>query len=231
MAKGLFLVGSSRGVGQTLVGVGLVGVLRNMGVDATMMTPITTGGSADSSVGLLERVGVSDPTRLTQPVRFETMAAPYVASRIEERPVSVTAILEAYQELSEEHEFVVVDGGGVLVPISERFFMIDLMDRMGLPSIIIGRTARGTLNHCLLTQRMMMVRGTHPLGFILNGFGQYGEGFAESLNPEVLASLARPTPVLATIEWRPSYPTDVEGLVQALEQQTSLTDVLRGLLR
>ena len=196
-----------------------MGLLRSMGVDASMMTPITTGGSADSAAGLLERVGVQDPIRLTQPVRFETMAAPYVASRVEGRPVSLTAILDAFQELSQSHEFVVIDGGGILVPIAERFFMIDLLERMGLPSVIVGRTARGTLNHCLLTQRMMMVRGCHPLGFILNGFGQYGEGFAESLNPEVLASLARPTPVLATIEWRPSYPSDVDGLVQALEQQ------------
>ncbi|MBO6574111.1 MAG: dethiobiotin synthase [Rhodothermales bacterium] len=229
MAEGLFLVGSSRGVGQTLVGLGLVGLLRKMGVDATMMTPITTGGSGESTADALGRLGIEDPRPLTEPVKFETMAAPYVASRIEGRPVSLESILDAFRDLRSRHEFVVVDGGGILVPIAERFFMIDLLERMGLPSIIVGRTARGTLNHCLLTQRMMFVQGAHPLGFILNGFGQFGDGFAEAMNPEVLAELARPTPVLASIEWRPSYPNDVDGLVQALEQQTHLVDVLRGI--
>ncbi len=229
MADGLFLVGSSRGVGQTLVGVGLVGLLRQMGVDATMMTPITTGGAGDSAADMLERVGVDDPRALTHPIRFETMAAPYVASRIEGKPVSLDKILDAFVELRSRHEFVIVDGGGILVPISERVFMIDLLERIGLPSIIVGRTARGTLNHCLLTQRMMVVRGVHPLGFILNGFGQYGDGFAEALNPEVLARLARPTPVLATVEWRPSYPSNLDGLIQSLAKQDALTEAMRSL--
>jgi dethiobiotin synthetase len=229
MADGLFLVGSSRGVGQTLVGAGLVGLLRELGVDATMMTPITTGGAGESAAEILERVGVDDPRSLTHPVRFETMAAPYVASRIEGKPVVLEHILDAFVELRARHEFVVVDGGGILVPIADRVFMIDLLERMGLPSIIVGRTARGTLNHCLLTQRMMVVRGVHPAGFILNGFGQYGDGFAEALNPEVLARLARPTPVLATVEWRPSYPANLAGLIQSLGAQTPLTDVLKEL--
>ena len=125
---------------------------------------------------------------------------------------------------------MVVDGGGALVPIAERFFMIDLLERMGLPSMIVGRTARGTLNHCLLTQRLMLVRGHHPLGFILNGFGQFGDGFAEAVNPDALSSLAAPTPVLATIEWRPSYPTDTDGLVRSLQAQPELKAALASLL-
>ena len=226
MANGLFLVGSTRGVGQTLVGLGLVALLRDRGVDATLMTPITTGGSAQSAAQRLSSLGVDDPRHLTEPVKFETMAAPYVASRIEGRPVDIDAILGAFEELQSLHEFVVVDGGGIMVPIAERFYMIDLLERLGLPSMIVGRTARGTLNHCLLTQRMMFVQGAHPRGFILNGFGQYGDGFAEAMNPEVLAELAAPTPVLATLEWRPSYPDNVSGLVQALGSQPDLIEVL-----
>jgi dethiobiotin synthetase len=231
MANGLFLVGSTRGVGQTLVGLGLVALLRDRGVDATLMTPITTGGSVESAAARLSSLGVDDPRNLTEPVKFETMAAPYVASRIEGRPVDVQAILDAFEELRSRHEFVIVDGGGVMVPIAERFYMIDLLERLGLPSIIVGRTARGTLNHCLLTQRMMFVQGAHPTGFILNGFGQYGDGFAEAMNPEVLAELAAPTPVLATLEWRPSYPDNVSGLVQALASQSALIEVLGTLTK
>lgn len=230
MADGLFLVGSSRGVGQTLVGLGLVGLLRARGVDATLMTPIRTGGTGESATKRLSSLGVDDPRHLTEPVQFDTMAAPYVASRVEGREVDVQLILDAFYELRSRHEFVIVDGGGIMVPIAERFYMIDLLERLGLPSMIVGRTARGTLNHCLLTQRMMFVQGAHPRGFILNGFGQFGDGFAEALNPEVLAELAAPTPVLATLEWRPSYPDNVAGLVEALADQEALLDVLQSLV-
>jgi dethiobiotin synthetase len=195
-------------------------------VDATLMTPITTGGSAESAAKRLSSLGVDDPRHLTEPVKYETMAAPYVASRIEGRPVDIDAILSAFEELQSRHDFVIVDGGGIMVPIAERFYMIDLLERLGLPSMIVGRTARGTLNHCLLTQRMMFVQGAHPRGFILNGFGQYGDGFAEAMNPEVLAELAAPTPVLATLEWRPSYPDNLSGLVHALDSQPDLIEVL-----
>jgi dethiobiotin synthetase len=163
------------------------------------------------------------------PVSFETMAAPYVASRIEDRPIDVRKITAAYRELSERREFVIVEGGGVLVPIDRRTFMIDLLEAMDLPSIIIGRSGRGTLNHCLLTQRMMLVRGIHPQGFLLNGYGQYGDGFAESLNPDVLAQIAEPTPVLGTIEWRPAYQGDIEAVVKALSQLPPLVALLERL--
>jgi len=227
MAKGLFLVGTARGVGKTLLGAALVGLLRRMGVDATMMTPLSTGGSVESAGAMLRGLGVEDPRRLTTPYAFETMASPLVASRVEHVSVEPTVILDAFAELSASRDFVVVEGGGILVPIAPHYFVIDLLEQFELPSIIIGRSGRGTLNHCLLTQRMMMVRGNHPEGFILNGYGQYGDGFAESLNPDVLAELAAPTPILGTLEWRPAYQEDLGAVIDALESLPALTDLLR----
>src|SRR5690606_16851476 len=98
-----------------------------------------------------------------------------------------------------------------------------------LPSIIIGRTGRGTLNHCMLTLRMMLVMGILPHGFVLNGFGQYGDGFAESLNPDALAELADPVPVLATLEWRPEYQDDLQAFLRTLGRQDALVALLRRL--
>lgn len=229
MSTGLFLVGTARGVGKTLLGAGLVGLLRSQGVDATMMTPISTGGAVESASEFLRRLGVDDPPRLVTPIKYETMASPYVASRVENQPIDIPRVLDAYRELRSMREFVVVEGGGVLVPIARQYFMIDLLEEMGLPSIVIGRSGRGTLNHCLLTQRMLFVRGVHPLGFILNGYGQYGDGFAESLNPEVLAELGAPTPVLGTLEWRPGYQNDIHSVVSALSQLPDLVALLERL--
>lgn len=214
-----------------MVGVGLVALLREMGVPATMMTPISTGGAMESAAKLLRQVGVDDPKRLINPVIYETAAAPYVASRVERTPVDIKHIQEAYRTLREQGKFVVVEGSGILVPIARNYACIDLLKDFGLPSIIVGRTGRGTLNHSLLTLRMMLAMGVHPLGLILNGYGQFGDGFAESLNPDVLAELAAPTPVLATLEWRPAYQEDFLKLVRALQQQDALVALLRDLVQ
>lgn len=229
MADGLFLVGTDRGVGKTLIGIAIVALLREQGVDATMMTPISTGGSMEKATELLRRVGVAEPRRLLHPVTYETLASPYVASRVEGTPVNLQRVRDAYRELRAAGKFVVVEGSGVMVPIARHYTMIDLLRDFELPSVIVGRTGRGTLNHCLLTLRMMLVSGILPLGFVLNGFGQFGDGFAESLNPDALRELAHPVPVLATLEWRPEYQGDVQAFTRMLGQQEALADLLHRL--
>lgn len=230
MTDGLFLIGTDRGVGKTIIGVALVAVLREMGVDATMMTPVSTGGSMESAAALLKEIGVEEPRHLMNPVSYETLAAPYVAAQVEEKPMDIEVIHDAYQELRSQGKFVVVEGSGVMVPLERNYKMIDLLGDLELPSLIIGRSGRGTLNHCLLSLRMMLVTGQHPLGFILNGYGQYGEGFAESINPDALAELANPTPVLATLEWRPEYQSSLPAFIRAIKQQADLMQVLARLV-
>ena len=230
MADGLFLVGTDRDVGKTIVGVGLVGLLRSMGVDATLMTPISTGGSVESAARMLKQIGVDEPKRLVSPISFETLASPYVASRVERTEIKLEKVWKAYRELQSAGKFVVVEGGGLMVPITENYAVVDLLKDFNLPSIIIGKTARGTLNHCILTLRMMLAMGILPSGYILNGFGQYGEGFAESLNPDVLEELAQPLKVLATMEWRPEYPDNLNAFIRALSQQKRLTTLLENLV-
>jgi dethiobiotin synthetase len=230
MASGLFLVGTDRDVGKTMVGVGIVGLLRDLGVDATLMTPISTGGSVESAADLLRKIGVEESKKLVSPISFETLASPYVASQVERKPIQLDRVWEAYRELQSKGKFVVVEGGGLMVPITRTYAVADLLKDFELPSIIVGKTARGTLNHCILTLRMMLVMGMNPRGFILNGFGQYGEGFAESLNPDVLEELAHPLKVLATLEWRPEYPDHPDAFIRGLKQQTSLLSMLKALI-
>ncbi len=227
MADGLFIVGTDRSVGKTIVGVAIVAILREMGVDATMMTPVSTGGSVESAVELLGTIGVSDDRNLITPVAFETPASPYVAGRVEKRPVDIGRIRTAFETLKSTGKFIVVEGGGAMVPLTARVTTLDLLQDLGLPSIIVGRTGRGTLNHCLMTLRVMLASGVTPLGFVLNGFGQHGDGFAESLNPEVLAELAAPVPLLATLEWRPEYRTHLNKFIRALGNESALVHVLK----
>lgn len=226
MAGGLFLIGTDRGVGKTIIGIGIVALLREMGVDATMMTPVVTGGSLEKATEWLREVGVTEPPRLLHPVTYETLASPYVASQVEGKPVDLARVRSAYQELRRAGKFVVVEGGGIMVPLERNYTMIDLLRDFDLPSIIIGRTGRGTLNHCLMTLRLMLAMGIVPQGFVLNGFGQFGDGFAESLNPDALRELAAPVPVIGTLEWRPEYQHDLQAFIRALRQEETLVALL-----
>lgn len=225
--EGLFLIGTDRDVGKTLVGAALVSLLNERGRKAVLMTPIETGGSVESAADLLETLGTPGvERRLVNPIQFETLASPYVAGQVEKAPVDPQVLLDAFNELVDRGFFVVVEGGGAMVPIRSDYFMIDLLKDMSLPSIVVARTSRGTLNHTLLTIRLMASEGQIPLGFILNGYGRFGEGFAESLNADTLAELEPDIPVLANMEWRPVYREDVREFVRELGRQGGVQELL-----
>ena len=54
--------------------------------------------------------------------------------------------------LPEINNHLIVEGaGGVFVPISQQFLMLDLIQKLNLPVIIVCRGTLGTINHtCLL---------------------------------------------------------------------------------
>ncbi len=189
MTDGVFLVGTDQDVGKTMVGAAIVTLLRDRGKKAVLMTPLSTGGEIGKAHDLLKGIETPGvPRRLTNPIQFETLASPYVASLVEQSPVDPAVLLDAFKELTGLGYFVVVEGGGAMVPIRNDYFMLDLLKDMNLPSIVVARSSRGTLNHSLLTTRVMTAERLAPLGFILNGYGRFGEGFAESLNADTLAN-------------------------------------------
>jgi dethiobiotin synthetase len=59
--------------------------------------------------------------------------------------------------------------GGVMVPINDRQTMLDLMGSLGLPVILVARTALGTINHTLLSLEALRHRGLRVAGVVLNG--------------------------------------------------------------
>lgn len=65
---------------------------------------------------------------------------------------------------------MVVEGaGGVLVPLTDRFTMLDLMQRLDLPVVVVARSGLGTINHTLLTLEALDRRGLTVAGVILVG--------------------------------------------------------------
>ncbi len=68
-----------------------------------------------------------------------------------------------------EQNIIVEGAGGVMVPITQNFLMIDLMAQWQMPTLVVARAALGTINHTLLTLQALQQRNVPVLGFILNG--------------------------------------------------------------
>ena len=69
----------------------------------------------------------------------------------------------------EETKVVVEGAGGILVPINEKYFIIDIIKKLKLPILLVARSGLGTINHTLLTVSELKKRNLPLLGIILNG--------------------------------------------------------------
>lgn len=172
--RGCFITGTDTGVGKTLVTSALVTRLAQRGIDVGVMKPIETGVSrstkAQSDGARLRRAaGSHDPIAEVSPYVFRLPVAPLSAARAEGTTVRVATIIRAFRALSKKHDLVVVEGvGGVHVPITGTADVLDLVQRMRLSAIVVGRSGLGGINHALLTLHALRRKKIPILALVLN---------------------------------------------------------------
>jgi dethiobiotin synthetase len=159
-------------VGKTLVTCALARGLRARGVDVGVMKPAETGVGPDGpldAIALREAAGVDDALDLVCPQQFALPAAPTVAAAHEGREVDLAVVDAAWSVLRSRHGTMLVEGaGGLLVPMAAGVGMADLAARLGLPVLVVGRGALGTINHTLLTLEAAERRGLEVRGVVLS---------------------------------------------------------------
>ncbi len=175
--EGIFVTATDTGVGKTFVSALLLRVLLNLDVKATYFKPVATGCAVKGSTLVAEDLefvqkvsGAPLKDSSHCPLKFLKPLAPLAASRLEGKEVKISTIMTAFQELRDAYSFVVAEGvGGVLVPLTENYTLLDFVEEARLPSIVIARPGLGTINHTLLTLGALKAREIPVLGFITNG--------------------------------------------------------------
>ncbi|MDP2381420.1 MAG: dethiobiotin synthase [Nitrospirota bacterium] len=172
--RGVFITGTDTGVGKTLVTAALVSHLRQRGIDIGVMKPVETGVArstrARSDGARLRRAAeCHDPMTEVSPYVFRLPMAPLSAARAEQQTIRLATILRAFHALCQKHDFVAVEGaGGIHVPITNSIDGLDLIQRMGLPVIVVGRSGLGGINHALLTLHALRQRKINVIALVLN---------------------------------------------------------------
>jgi dethiobiotin synthetase len=168
MAAGIFITGTDTGVGKTVVSAAISLCLKHRGVDVGVMKPVSTGGNGDIQY-LARACGCQDEHQLINPICMKIPAAPLVAARASRVSIKLDKIWDAYRTLSRRHEFMIVEGiGGILVPITSNFYVVDMIKKINLPVVIVAKAGLGTINHTLLTVQAAVARRIRLKGIILN---------------------------------------------------------------
>jgi dethiobiotin synthetase len=84
-------------------------------------------------------------------------------------------------EIPQSSNPLVVEGaGGVLVPLNQNDFIIDLAKRWNIPVVLVCKSYLGSLNHTLLSVEAIKSRGIEVKGLIFNGVSnEESENFLE----------------------------------------------------
>lgn len=227
MQKKIFITGTDTGVGKTFVASAIAGVLRNGGIDVGVMKPVETGCVEEDgalvpadALKLKEASGSGDAMDLVNPYRFAAPLAPSVAASLEEREIRIEKIAEAFNVISQRHDFIIVEGaGGLMVPLTESETFADLAASLNIPIVIVAPSRLGVINHTLLTVEAARKRGIEVSGIILNNPAlPHGGDLSGERNAEVIRRFSC-APLLAEVPFikkeKPPY-RYVRGFVEAL---------------
>ncbi len=176
MEKGIFVTGSGTGVGKTVIAGAIAAAIKAHGLDVGVMKPVASGAKeidgklvSEDAVYLKKIIESDDDDDLVAPVRLKPPIAPTMAASTTGVSIDIGKVWKAYKELTNRHDFVVVEGiGGLMVPIDDTLFVADMAREMDLPLVIVSSDYLGTINHTLLTVEYARSRNLRIKGIVIN---------------------------------------------------------------
>jgi dethiobiotin synthetase len=192
---GLFVTGTDTGVGKTLIAGAIAKILTDKGLKVGVFKPIATGckrrwdGLISDDTEFLSYCANSDLSLSTiTPVGYHTPAAPIVSAACDGSAIDFDRIAAAYKDICQNSNIVIVEGiGGVRVPLTEEFDLLDLAVEFALPAVIVARPNLGTINHTLMTIDCVRAAKLKIAGVVINGYKATESTAAEDTAPEVIA--------------------------------------------
>ncbi len=168
----LFIAGTDTGVGKTRVTALLAAVVQAGGRSVCVYKPIQTGSPSLEIVSDLEMVNSLLETPVDTANSYNTIppVAPFVATAVMETdPVDLDVIEFRLKALQAQYEVVIVEGvGGVRVPLADGVELVDLIERLDLPVLLVTRPDLGTINHTLLTVDALEHREIELKGVVIS---------------------------------------------------------------
>ena len=159
--RGLFVTGTDTGVGKTLVAAGLLRLALRRGLAPNPSSPSRPGATPTRRrPPSLAGCRAADRPGRGLHARAAVAGGPAPSRRRQRRRIDLIAVADRAYALGRRGGFLLVEGaGGLLVPYAGGETTADFAARIGLPLLVVGRTALGTINHIALTLAEAARRG------------------------------------------------------------------------
>ncbi len=157
----IVVTGTDTGIGKTVFSAALTAAL-----DGCYWKPVQAGLDDGGDADAVARMsGLAADRILPEAYRLATPCSPHRAAEID----GVTLDPARLAPPACDRPLVIEGAGGALVPLTRAMLYADLFARWALPTVIVARTALGTINHSLLTIEALRARGVPILGIAFVG--------------------------------------------------------------
>lgn len=178
LPSGLFIAGSNTEVGKTYVGAMIARTLVAKGVRVGVYKPAASGCEKEGdqlistdAVELWEAAGKPLTLREVCPQTFAAPLAPHLAARAEGKELDPELLRTGINAWKGKCDFLIVEGaGGLMSPISDDDYVIDLAAEFGFPLVVVVANEIGVINQTLQTliTAATFQEGLEIAGVILN---------------------------------------------------------------
>ena len=161
----LFVSATGTNVGKTYTMLQLIEGFAKKGVRVGVFKPIETGVQGDprDAALLLQSCQKTNPKFKTLKPKeitaytFALPAAPFCADL--HHSIRIEKIIEKYDQLSSLCDLLLIEGaGGLMVPITKDFMMIDLIKHLQAKLLLVTSSRLGCINETLLSMEALRSR-------------------------------------------------------------------------
>ena len=184
MMNTIFITGIGTDVGKTIAAAILTEAL-----EANYWKPVQAGYAEGTDAELIRSL-ISNKTTIIHPetYKLKLAASPHIAAREEGIKIDLDRINNDYLEIINSqrsamtdealnityrspfsfHNLIIEGAGGLMVPLNEDEFVLDLIKKLNAKVVLVSRNYLGSINHSLLTAEVCRHHNLNVLGWIFN---------------------------------------------------------------
>lgn len=158
--KGLFVTGTDTEIGKTITST-----ILTLGLNGSYWKPIQSGLEEETDSEFISQFIDKDRV-LPEAYSLNKPLSPHLSAKID----NINIDFDSIKLPSKIKGPLIVEGaGGIHVPLNDKYFIIDIIKKFGLPTVITARSGLGTINHTLLTLEALRKRDISVLGVVMVG--------------------------------------------------------------
>lgn len=159
-----FISGIGTGIGKTIVAAVLTEALR-----ADYWKPVQAGFENGTDSGLVSSL-ISNSVTVIHPetYKLKMAASPHIAAAKENLRIDIGRIVEDFNLLKNSRPLIIEGAGGLMVPLNEKEFVIDLIKKLDAILILVSRNYLGSINHSLMSAEVCRKHRLDVGGWVFN---------------------------------------------------------------